>query len=152
MAANDTSDPEVKALMQRVEEYRRLYDFKRRPFDRESVAHLYKKDEDFTAFDIAPPVGGFPGWSQYSTAWYRVMKKYVEVNFDYLGDLRVFRRGDVGWSSVSCRWHGVTSGGASFSKDIRVTLVWVRENGEWVITHEHASAPRLTEVASGESV
>ena len=152
MAANDTSDPEVRALMQRVEEYRRLYDFKRRPFDRESVAHLYKKDEDFTAFDIAPPVGGFPGWSQYSTAWYRVMKKYVEVNFDYLGDLRVFRRGDAGWSSVSCRWHGVTAGGASFSKDIRVTLVWVRENGEWVITHEHASAPRLTEVASGESV
>ena len=61
MAANDNSDPEVKALMQRVEEYRRLYDFKRRPFDRESVAHLYKKDEDFTAFDIAPPVGGFSG-------------------------------------------------------------------------------------------
>jgi len=152
MAANDFTDPEVKALTQRVEEYRRLYDFKRRPFDRESVAHLYKKDEDFTAYDIAPPVGGFLGWSQYSTAWYRVMKKYVEVHFDYLGDLRVFRRGDVGWSSVSCRWHGITTGGASFSKDIRITLVWVRENGEWVITHEHASSPRLTEVASGESV
>ena len=152
MPANDRSDPEVAALMRRIEEYRRLYDFKRAKFSRETVAHLYKRDEDFTAYDIAPPVGGYLGWAQYSVAWYKVMNKYQEVNFDFLDDLRIFRRGDVGWSSVSCRWYGVTTGGASFSKDIRLTLVWVREHGEWVITHEHASAPRLTEVASGEAV
>jgi ketosteroid isomerase-like protein len=152
MAANNASDPQVRALMQRAEEYRRLYDFKRERFNREAVAHLYKKDEDFTAYDIAPPVGGYLGWSQYSVGWYAVMNKYTEVNFDYLGDLRVFRRGEVGWSSVSARWHGVTTGGAAFSKDIRITLIWVLENGSWVITHEHASAPRLTEVTSGEQV
>jgi ketosteroid isomerase-like protein len=152
MSVNDSSDPEVRALLQRVEEYRHLYDFKCEKFNRDAVAHLYKKDEDFTAYDIAPPLGGFAGWSQYSIAWYKVMNKYVEIHFDYHDDLRVFRRGDVGWSSVSCRWHGQTTGGASFSKDIRITLVWVRENGQWLITHEHASAPRLTELPNGERV
>jgi len=152
MSANDRSDPEVGVLMQRVEEYRRLYDFKGQKFDRAAVAHLYKKDEDFTAYDIAPPLGGYLGWSQYSVGWYKVMDKYREIHFEYLGDLRVFRRGDVGWSSVSCRWHGITAGGAPFSKDIRITLVWVKEQGEWVITHEHASSPRLTELPSGERV
>ncbi|MET0984606.1 MAG: nuclear transport factor 2 family protein [Steroidobacteraceae bacterium] len=152
MAANDRSDPEVVALLKRVEEYRRLYDFKDAKFDRAAVEHLYKKDDDFTAYDIAPPVGGFVGWQRYSVAWYEVMNKYKEVQFQFNDDLRVFRRGDVGWSSVSCNWHGKSIAGAEFRKEIRITLVWVKEGGSGVIAHEHASAPRLTTLSSGEQV
>ena len=50
MAANDRSDAEVTALLKRVEEYRRLYDFEDAKFDRAAVEHLYKKDDDFTAY------------------------------------------------------------------------------------------------------
>jgi ketosteroid isomerase-like protein len=152
MPASDRSDRLVIELLDRVEEYRRLYDFKDGRFDRNAVEHLYRKDEDFTAYDIAPPVGGYIGWDSYRVAWYEVMNKYREVHFTFNDDLRVFRRGDVGWSSVSCRWYGRSVAGAEFHKDIRITLVWVRENGTWVVAHEHASAPRLTELPSGEKV
>jgi ketosteroid isomerase-like protein len=152
MPANDRSDPLLVKLLERVEEYRRLYDFKQQRFDRDAVQHLYKKDADFTAYDIAPPVGGYIGWDAYKVGWYKVMDKYREIHFTYLDDLRVFRRGEVGWSSVSARWNGQTAAGAEFSKDIRITLIWVLEQGNWVITHEHASAPRLTELPSGERV
>jgi ketosteroid isomerase-like protein len=152
MAANDRSDPELVKLLDRVEDYRRLYDFGTEQFDRDAVQHLYKKDEDFTAYDIAPPVGGYVGWARYSVGWYEVMNKYQSVNFKFHDDLRVFRRGEAGWSSVSATWSGRSVQGAEFSKDIRITLVWVKEDGQWVITHEHASAPRLSELASGEQV
>jgi ketosteroid isomerase-like protein len=152
MPANDVSDPEVVRVMDRVEEYRRLYDFGLRKFNRDEVIHLYKRDEDFTAYDVAPPVGGFPGWERYTEIWYKVMNKYREIHFRFNDDLRVFRRGDVGWSSVSTAWFGKTVAGEEFRKDLRLTLVWVRENGEWLVTQEHASAPRYTELPSGEKV
>ena len=152
MPANDRTDPLVAELLDRMEEYRRLYDFGTGRFNREAVAHLYKKDDDFTAYDVAPPVGGYLGWDRYAVGWYEVMNKYKEIHFKFNDDLRVFRRGDVGWASVSARWFGVSTGGVSFNKDFRLTLVWVRENGAWLITHEHASAPRLSELASGEKV
>lgn len=152
MAANDRRDPEIIKLMERVEEYRRLYDFGTDQFDRNAVQHLYKKDEDYTAYDVAPPVGGYIGWDRYSVGWYEVMNKYQEIRFKFGGDLRAFRRGDVGWTSVSANWAGRSIQGEEFSKDLRITLVWVKEDGEWVITHEHASAPRLTELPTGEKV
>ena len=152
MPANDTSDPLIVELMGRIEEYRKQYDFGSAKFNRDGVTHLYKKDADFTAYDVAPPVGGYIGWDRYAVGWYEVMNKYREIHFKFNDDLRVFRRGDVGWSSLSARWYGVSVGGESFNKDFRLTLVWVRENGAWVITHEHASAPRLSQLASGETV
>ena len=152
MAVNDRSDPLLVELLNTIEEYRRGYDFGTEKFNRGTVEHLYKKDEDYTAYDVAPPVGGYLGWKRYSVGWYEVMDKYKEIHFKFNDDLRVFRRGDVGWTSVSAKWFGVSVGGESFNKDFRLTLVWVRENGHWVITHEHASAPVLQSLSSGEKV
>lgn len=153
MPANDTSDPLIVELLDRCDEYRRLYDFGSRKFNRDEVLHLYKKDEDFTAYDVAPPQGGYIGWKAYSgVGWYGVMDKYAEIHFKYMDDLRVYRRGEVGWSSVSSIWGGKTTRGADFAKDCRITLVWVRENDQWVITQEHASSPRLFDLPTGEKV
>jgi ketosteroid isomerase-like protein len=152
MPANDRTDPWVVELLNCMEEYRKNYDFGKETFNREAVAHLYKKDADFMAYDVAPPVGGYIGWDRYAVGWYDVMNKYKEIYFKFNDDLLVHRRGEVGWVSVSAKWYGISTGGESFNKDFRLTLVWVRENDAWVITHEHASAPRLTELASGEKV
>lgn len=152
MAANDTSDPEVVAIMERVEAHRRGYDTGLQPLDRSSVEYLYKKDEDFTGYDVAPPVGGLIGWDEYAVGWYNILNKYKEINFKINEDLRVFRRGEVGWSSASYVLSGVSAGGAPFNKECRMSMVWVKEPSGWVITHEHSSAPRLSELASGEKV
>jgi ketosteroid isomerase-like protein len=150
--ANDPTDPEMSALLTRIEEYRSQYDFANRSFDRGGVEHLYKTDEDFTAFDIAPPLGGYVGWKRYSVGWYEVMRKYREIHFTFRDDLRVFRRGDVAWMSVSADWFGKTAAGANFAKEMRLTLVWVRHGGDWKVTHEHASSPRTTAVTGGEVI
>jgi ketosteroid isomerase-like protein len=142
--ANDRSDPEICALLDLMEEYRRALDYGDGPFDREAVSPLYRQDDSFTAYDLAPPTGGYIGWDAYAAGWYRIMNKYSHFRFLYNDDLRVFRKGDVAWASVSFRVTGRSAGGEAFDKDGRVTLVWARENGKWLIVHEHVSSPRIT--------
>jgi ketosteroid isomerase-like protein len=152
MAANDPDDPEIPKLLALMEEYRAQYDSAGKTVDRSNVEKLYKMDGDFTAYDIAPPLGGYIGWDQYAVGWYKVLHKYKEIHFKYRDDLRVFRKGDVAWASLSADWYGKTTTDEEFAKEIRMTLIWVRENGEWKITHEHGSSPRLTELPSGNKV
>jgi ketosteroid isomerase-like protein len=59
-------------------------------------------------------------------------------------DVRVFRRGEVAWTSASFNVTGRSVAGDEFNKDGRVSLVWVLEDGKWLITHEHVSSPRAT--------
>lgn len=150
---NDLSDPEIRVLMERVETYRKKNNFENSNIDRSKVEDLYKRDADFQAFDIAPPIGGYIGWDAYGEAWSKVLSKYSRVNFTFNDDLRVFRQGNVAWITVSSVWAGMSKEGAAFHKDMRLTLVWVREaDGVWRVTHEHGSSPRTTELASGEIV
>lgn len=152
MAVNDPNDPEMPALLARIEEYRLAYNVNKDSAKPEGVAHLYKQDEDFTAFDVAPPLGGYKGWNAYSGGWSHVMNKYSEIHFTFRDDLRVFRKGDVAWCSFSADWYGKTAAGGDFAKEIRQTMVWVKEDGDWKVAQEHGSSPRLTETASGEKV
>jgi hypothetical protein len=95
MAANDDADPEIPVLRALLEEYRQLYNIIDGKLDRSAVEHLYKMDEDFTAYDIAPPLGGYIGWDSYATAWYKMLTKYSEIRFVLRDDVRIFRTGDV---------------------------------------------------------
>lgn len=152
MPANDSSDPEIVALMARIEEYRRAYNVNQDSARCDGVAHLYRGDDDFTAFDVAPPLGGYVGWKIYSGGWQHVMNKYREIHFEFRNDLRVFRKGDVGWCSFSADWYGKTAAGDDFAKEIRQTMVWVKVDGEWKVTQEHGSSPKTFTLPGGEVV
>lgn len=153
MPANDPTDPEITVLRGLLEDYRRQYDVGNGPLDRSKVEHLYKMDDDFTAYDIAPPLEGYIGWDQYKVGWYKVLEKYSEIRFTFREEPRIFRRGDVAWMSVAADWFGRSKGGDEFAKQFRTTLIWVRgDDGRWRITHEHGSAPRTYALAGGEVV
>ena len=144
LIANDPADPEMGTLLELMETYRRALDYGDGPFNRDAVSPLYRQDESFTAYDLAPPNGGYIGWDAYATGWYRIMNKYSHFRFLYNDDLRVFRSGDVAWASVSFRVTGRSIAGDPFDKDGRVSLVWLRDGGKWLIVHEHVSSPRTT--------
>lgn len=153
MAVNDPNDPEISVLAGVLEEYRCQYNLSTASMDRASVEHLYQMDEDFTAYDVAPPLEGYKGWSQYGAAWSRVLQKYSDIRFVFLDAPRIFRKGDVAWISVSADWAGTSRGGDAFAKRFRLTLILVRgDDGRWRITHEHGSAPRTFTLAGGEVV
>jgi ketosteroid isomerase-like protein len=140
-ASTPPTEAELKGLM---DEYCRVLSMGSAPFHLEDAEYLYKRDEDFVAFDLAPPTGGYHGWKSYAEAWYKIMDKYAHFEMRLYDDVRVFARGDVAWTSASFNVEGRSVAGDSFNKDGRVSLVWLRDNGEWRITHEHVSSPRVT--------
>ena len=152
MAVNDLSDPEIARLADKVREYEQLYNFGTADFSRARLEHLYKRDEDFTAYDVAPPVGGYLGWSQYAKGWDHLLGKFSQFNFEVNDDLRVFRRGEVGWASMSCATSGKSADGVAFRKELRLTLTFVNDDGNWLITQEHCSTPRLFELPGGGQI
>ena len=69
LIANDPADPEMGALLALMETYRRALNYGDGPFNRDAVSPLYRQDESFTAYDLAPPNGGYIGWEAYATGW-----------------------------------------------------------------------------------
>ena len=144
-------DPEIAAIRERLERYRRIYDVPDGQPDWDEVIALYKTD-DFMAYDIAPPVAGYLDWDAYAQGWGKILGKYRSIHFGINDDLRIRRLGDVAWMSFSGEWSGTSTGGDSFDKSFRQTMVWVKYAGEWRVVQEHGSMPMLTTLAGGEKV
>lgn len=137
-----SSDATALELERLVDEYNKALSQGEAPFDIGRAAHLYKRDEEFMAYDLSPPNGGYAGWRSYEAAWYRIMANYASFYLEGNDDLRVKVVGEAAWTSFSFRVWGTRQGGLPYKAEGRVTLIWVRENGKWLITHEHVSTPR----------
>ena len=140
---NESSKSAVLELEGLVDQYNEALSQGEAPFDIGRVAPLYKRDEQFMAYDLSPPNAGYAGWQAYEAAWYRIMANYASFYLEANDDLRVTALGDAAWTSFSFRVWGARRGGVEYKAEGRVTLIWVRENGKWLITHEHVSTPRV---------
>jgi uncharacterized protein (TIGR02246 family) len=58
-----------------------------------------------------------------------------------LGDVRVAAAGDVAWAVMPKAAVEVTVGGQEESIPLRITAVFQRTDGPWLIRHAHVSAP-----------
>ena len=103
-------------------------------------APLYAKEPDLVFYDIAPLK--YIGWQEY--------KLGVQKNlFDNLAsgaltpkdDLKVTRRGNLAWTTVTGHFSAKMKDGKSMELDTRHTAIWEKRAGKWLIVHEHFSAP-----------
>jgi ketosteroid isomerase-like protein len=139
---NVDADPVALELAALVDEYNNALSQGRGPFNLSRAARLYKRDEQFTAYDLSPPNAGYSGWKDYEDAWYRIMANYASFHIKANDDLRIGHRGEVGWTTFSFKVWGERQGGAPYNAEGRVTLIWLREGSKWLIAHEHVSTPR----------
>ena len=108
----------------------------------DTPAKYYAKDADLIFYDIAPMK--YHGWKEYHDG---VQKYFFDTassaklvpNMD---DLKVTRRGDVAWTTVTFRLTSTPkAGGQETHLDARHTAIWERRGGHWLIVHEHVSVP-----------
>ena len=106
----------------------------------DNPASFYAKDADLVFFDVVPLK--YNGWAEY--------KKGVEkAFFDNISagkltpnnDLKITRRGDVAWMSLTFHLSFTLKTGEAMNLDCRHTAIWMRRRGKWLIVHEHVSAP-----------
>jgi ketosteroid isomerase-like protein len=107
----------------------------------ENPAKYYAKDADLIFYDIAPMK--YNGWAEYKAG---VMKAFFDNITSgkltpNLEDLKVTRRGNVAWTTLTFHLSGVLKAGGSMELDARHTAIWEKRGGHWLIVHEHISVP-----------
>lgn len=111
------------------------------PFALESVEALYARDETFSSFDFARPHDGFSDWATAARYYRKFMALPETWRLEAGNDLRVQQRGTVAWSTVSLKGRGTLADGTVIDMpEARVTLIFEKRDGEWLIVHEHGSS------------
>jgi ketosteroid isomerase-like protein len=106
----------------------------------DAPASFYAKDAELVFFDVVPMQ--YNGWAEYKAG---VQKTF----FDQISggklvpnnDLKITQRGDVAWMTLTFHLAFTAKTGADVKLDCRHTAIWEKRGAEWLIVHEHISAP-----------
>lgn len=105
----------------------------------DNAAPMYAKDADLVFYDIAPLK--YSGWAEYDKGVRNVLAGFESMKLTANNDLRVSRRGNIAWTTVTFHLSAKQKGGSQMEWDGRQTAIWEKRGGSWVIIHEHVSAP-----------
>lgn len=130
--ANKNNDGEFKTLIER-------YFAAWSSLNPDNAAPLYAKNPDLVFYDIAPLK--YTGWAEYDKGVRNVLGGFESLKLTPNSDLKVTRRGNVAWTTVTFHLSAKQKGGGQMEMDGRHTAIWEKRGGKWLIVHEHFSAP-----------
>jgi ketosteroid isomerase-like protein len=107
--------------------------------DVKNAAKFYSKDPELVFYDVTPLK--YSGWSEYERGVQKVLQSFKSVKCRMNDDARVWSRGDAALGTATVHLDMVTQDGKSQSADWRWTVIYEKQNGQWMIVHEHVSAP-----------
>jgi hemoglobin len=103
-----------------------------------NAAPFYAKDADSVFFDVAPL--RYDGWAEYAAGVRKNFPDLASVKFTP-SDIRVHPHGNLTWATANLHFEMAIRSGATQSLDGRWTLIWEKRGADWLIVHEHVSAP-----------
>jgi len=110
--------------------------------DLDAVMALYAPGEALFVFDVVGPPSVHSGWSQYRDAFKHMFAAIDGPLRLSMSDLNVEVSGDVGYSRSLQRVSGARAkGDKPFDYTVRVTDVYRKIRGKWLIVQEHLSLP-----------
>ena len=107
--------------------------------DPAKAAPFYAKEPDRVFFDIAPLK--YTGWAEYSEGVKKVLADFSSLKFTLGPDVKALQRGNSAWATATFRADLGLKDGAKETMDGRWTVVWEKRGKDWLIVHEHVSAP-----------
>jgi ketosteroid isomerase-like protein len=106
----------------------------------DAPARFYAKEDGLVFYDVAP--FAYRSWKEYHTG---VQKEFLDGADSILltagKDLKVTRRGMIAWMTVPMHLTDKSKDGKTTEMDIRYTGIWEKRGANWVLVHEHLSAP-----------
>jgi hemoglobin len=104
-----------------------------------NAAPFYAKDADNVYFDIAPLK--YTGWAEYAAGVSKNFPDVAAVKFTLGDDVRIHPHGNLTWATAGLHFDLTTRNGATQPLDGRWTVIWEKRGKDWLIVHEHVSAP-----------
>lgn len=105
-----------------------------------NAGKYYDKSRDDVFFDDAGGVK-FVGWQAYQDGIREAMKVLQKVKWTVNDDAIVHRVGNYAWGTATVHTDMTYKSGSHQVLDERWTLIWIKRGQQWLIVHEHFSAP-----------
>ncbi len=134
-AAGKSSASAAAELKMRMENSLKAWE----TLDPANAAPFYAKEADHLFFDIAPLK--YNGWAEYAEGVKKVIGNWASLKFTLGDDAQVHPQGNLAWTAATLRADISTKDGSHESLDGRWTVVWEKRGNDWLIVHEHVSAP-----------
>lgn len=106
--------------------------------DPANVAKFYASGPH-TYFDIAPLK--YDSWDAYEKGVKGVLAGYKSAKFTVNDDAAVHSHGDLVWGTATIKEEMTSTAGKVDMGAFRWTVIWENVDGQWLIVHEHVSAP-----------
>ena len=103
-----------------------------------NVAKYYAKGPH-VFFDIAPLK--YDSWAEYERGVTQVLSGFQSLKATVNNDAQIHRHGKLVWGTATVHHADVMKDGSKGDGDFRWTVIWEKTGREWLIVHEHVSAP-----------
>lgn len=108
--------------------------------DAKNAAKYYAKDDSLVFYDVAP--FSYHGWKEYEPGVKKaLLDNLASATLTAGKDLKVTRHGNIAWTTVSMHMVETLKDGKKAEVDVRYTGIWERRGKDWLLVHEHISAP-----------
>jgi ketosteroid isomerase-like protein len=103
-----------------------------------NVAPFYAKG-DHTFYDIAPLK--YASWNEYEAGVNKELGDYKSATFTVNDDAQLHPAGDYVWGTATVKSDMMAKSGKRELSQFRWTVIFHKDQGQWLIVHEHVSAP-----------
>lgn len=108
--------------------------------DVDEIMAVYEHSPNLAFFDVVPRREHL-GWDAYKRDWQSLFASIDSVTSFEISDLSITVDGAVAYSYSFQHYLAKTKTGASRDVTVRVTDVYRKSGGKWVIVQEHVSVP-----------
>jgi ketosteroid isomerase-like protein len=114
----------------------------------DAIMKVYDPSKDLIVFDVVPP-RQYLGAVAYRKDWQGTLGGFAGPVVFAITDLFVATSGDMGYSHSIQHLTGTDPHGGKVDMTVRVTDIYRKRAGKWLIVHEHVSAP--VDLATGKA-
>jgi ketosteroid isomerase-like protein len=107
--------------------------------DIEKQGRFYAQGSGHLFFDVAPLK--YNTWEEYKAGVAPSLKDSPKVTYTLSNDVQIHPAGPYTWVAGTLDMAGASPQGEAQKLTLRWTAVFELQDGRWVITHEHVSAP-----------
>ena len=92
-----------------------------------------------TFFDLSPLK--YNSWDEYATGVKKELTDYKSGTFTVNDDAQIHPAGDYYWGTATVKEDATLKSGKREMATFRWTVVFEKQDGKWLIVHEHVSVP-----------
>jgi len=108
--------------------------------DVDAIMKAYVPDQSLFVFDLVPP-RQYVGAAAYRKDWQDFLATFKGPIKFAISDLDIYASGRLGYSHCIQHVTGTDTKGTPVDFTVRVTDVYRKIKGDWLIVHEHVSVP-----------